>query len=391
MAWNKVANDTSSTYSYSSYANDYFNDESISSRALPCIIYPYHYYYTNDNFDSTSNLKTVCNIARSATNSSTIYYNSGRDSWNNIIYNNNYLVKYSSSVDLVLGYVEPGTRPSFKTTIFDSTSSNTYTTTGGLCIEISRTNTTLTIKYQKKEWSATGDLGNLTQKIEKISSQFSDGVIPKRLLIEFNSGGGSGGSSGWFTYGGGGQAGGYWCGVIDISSGYVYIYCAPRAASVNYGGNTGNDGANIYMWRSTDPSYNSYKLVLRGGQGGSKNNGGDVSSYGDLSSDTMSGYWQIAYQKGATGAGNNGTGTSSSSVTSKASAYCTRYSAAAYTQQSRGGYSGGVPNSGGGGGASAFAAGAGGHNSASKGAGGGGGDTGAASGAGGEGVIKIYY
>ena len=392
----KVANNSDSPiYSASSpfISNSKFKSSNDTAE-LNFVIYPFHYYYTVDTFLDVSDVSPTSlafNVGREAF-SDTIRYSSGVDDWNNIIYRNTYSTEDSDYKSLIFGYIEPGTRPQFSTPALFMSNNVALDSDYRLRMSISRTNNELTIQWDTGEWSATGSIGSLNNTITYHASDFIDKVIPKRLILELNSGGGSGGTSGWFTYGGGGQAGGYWCGVVDISKGYTYIYADRRAPGVYLGGNYGVQGGSIYVWRSTD-TYNYFKLVISGGAGGTRNSEGGVDWGGQIEQDSLSSSWQLAFIKGAAGAGGNNYGADFSAHT----VFCTNYSsgdsvgALHRNHKYLNSNSGGVPNSGGGGGASAFANGGGGHNSAILGAGGGGGDTGASSGYGGQCIVNIYY
>lgn len=94
------------------------------------------------------------------------------------------------------------------------------------------------------------------------ASDFIDEVVPKRILVALQAGGGSGGNGNWNVAGSGGGGGASWIGILNIES-MVYISIGAGGAS-GVGEADGNPGSNSYI----DYVSGSRAITLYGGGAG---------------------------------------------------------------------------------------------------------------------------
>lgn len=107
------------------------------------------------------------------------------------------------------------------------------------------------------------------------ASGFIDEVVPKRILVALQAGGGSGGNGNWNTAGSGGGGGAGWIGILNIES-MVYISIG-AGGEVGVGEVDGNPGSNSYI------NYVSgARAITLGGGGAGMYNGWNSNSAGGM-------------------------------------------------------------------------------------------------------------
>lgn len=129
---------------------------------------------------------------------------------------------------------------------------------------------------------------------------FSGGELPHRLAIEIQAGGGSGGSGAPNSSGGGGGgAGAYWCGIVSLDEGKIFIHMGKSAEGSSYdsensnmfttGNNAENCNLNVYKKDGTTLGYvtvgggqKGYPIFVDEGWNGEGGYGGEV-KFQDLS------------------------------------------------------------------------------------------------------------
>lgn len=197
------------------------------------------------------------------------------------------------------------------------------------------------------------------------TSDFIDGVVPKRILVALQAGGGSGGNGNWNTAGSGGGGGAGWIGILNIES-MVYISIGAGGAS-GVGEVDGNPGSKSYINHVSG----GRAITLGGGSAGKY---GDCNSYPAGGKVTLTLqyqgvlYWTLLSVNGGYGgrAGNNALGNKVDATPGKKIPSCTIYSTNVTADKTSANrkilstQSGGKPDydnlkmSGGGGGASLF-------------------------------------
>lgn len=274
-------------------------------------IYPYQYMCYLNNYaaqEGTSAGNVLCSFPVNASNSEIGEgFTSYKADWNQILTDSKYkLVDYDGKV-YNPGYYKPGYCPSFKKTLFEYGYAISSSGSKDTIIKISKTSDKLEFKYFFGDQEYT----NLSKTY--YASDFSDGVIPSRVIIELVGGGGSGGSALWAVGGWGGNgggAGGYICFVLNLEGAagqWQVVLPYPVKGGSGNSGNGYKGGDAIVTPQST--SYASYRVVAQGGNGGT---GGGGSSFAAGGSSTVTNpswttyFWVLKQIDGAKGGSQKG-------------------------------------------------------------------------------------
>ena len=238
-------------------------------------IYPYQYMCYLNNYaaqEGTSTGNVLCSFPVNASNSEIGEgFTSYKADWNQILTDSKYkLVDYDGKV-YNPGYYKPGYCPSFKKKLFEYTNALSGWGFKQTTIRITKGTKTLEFKYLYGEQ----EFPNLSKTYE--ASDFPDGVLPSRVIIELVGGGGGGGSSLWAVGGWGGNgggAGGYICFVLNLDAAAGQWDVLLPYPSGGGAGNSGNGakGGDAIVTPHSD-TYADYKVIAYGGKGGTGGGG----------------------------------------------------------------------------------------------------------------------
>ena len=271
--------------------NKSFNDDRNIQNSYLYKGFPY--LKVHNVFTNSSNPNFIyCSDIRSNTYNLT-------DTWNNTITSRYSFYDTSINSDTSLVFIEPGTRPSFLHNLITaygpepSNNGSYYGTT----IRVADNKLYITNFNDVDTDSSTGSLKNEVFE----PSDFVDGVIPKRIIVELQAAGGAGSSSNNSLFGGnkgnGGAGGGYVALILNVDPSKIHSWNI-ELGSPGYGyknlRSAGDDGKPITVsYRERNSSTYDVAYVVPGGKGGTQNGSSNQAQGGNPYSVDTTYLWEL--------------------------------------------------------------------------------------------------